>query len=45
MLKFINKDGKKVMEMKDDGTVRVLEEKLKNEDIVPEDEKETEDNE
>lgn len=29
MLNFINKEGKKVMEMNDDGEVKVLHEKLK----------------
>ena len=38
MLKFINKDGKKVLEMKDDGNFSEVSEELKQQGIVEEDE-------
>lgn len=36
MLKFINKDGKKVLEMKDDGNFSEVSEELKQQGIVEE---------
>lgn len=45
MLKFINKDGKKVLEMKDDGNFSEVSEELKQQGIVEEDtEKDKEEN-
>lgn len=37
MLKFVNKDGKKVLEMKDDGNFSEVSEELKQQGIVEED--------
>lgn len=36
MLKFVNKDGKKVLEMKDDGNFSEVSEELKQQGIVEE---------
>lgn len=45
MLKFVNKDGKKVLEMKDDGNFSEVSEELKQQGIVEEDtEKDKEEN-
>lgn len=41
MLKFFNKKGKKVMEMKDNGELNVLSEDLKKQGLVAEQEEES----
>lgn len=42
MLKFINKIGKKVLEMKDNGDLKVLSEDLKKQGLVADEEKKKE---
>lgn len=48
MLKFVNKDGKKVLEMKDDGNFSEVSEELKQqgiaEEVTDKDEEENKDN-
>lgn len=43
MLKFVNKDGKKVLEMKDNGDFSEVSEELKQQGIVEEDKEEDKD--